>query len=594
MNPRRHWFTQVAALLAAARAPAVAKGARTLRLAINAPETGFDPARVSDMNSATICSSIFEAPLTYDLLARPARLMPQTAADLPEIGDDFRSFTFRIRPGIHFADDPAFKGLPRELVAQDYVYSLKRYYDPALNAENIYVFENAKLLGLSELRAEARRTKRPFDYDREVEGVRALDRYRFRVRLAAPSPRFHHHFANATLMGAVAREVVEAYGDEIAAHPVGTGPFRLAAWRRASQVVLERNPGFREQRFVAEPPADDPALQAVATRLAGRRLPLVDRIEVNVIEETQPRWLAFVNGDIDLLELPPEYAPVAVPNGRLAPHLAKRGVQLRRQLQPDMTMTYFNLEDRLVGGYTPEKVALRRAIALAYDNDADLRLIRNSQGIPAQSVLVPHTSGYDPAYRSEMSEHSHARAKALLDLHGYLDRDGDGWRETPDGQPLVLRLASLPDQRSRRINELWRKQTAAVGLRMVFDIASWPELLKKGRAGSVMMWGFSWSAVSPDGGFFLGIAYGPNASESNDARFALPAFDRLFERQQVLPDGPDRDALIRQAKNLLVAYMPYKVHLHRVLNDLQQPWTHGHVRHPFMRDLWRFVELDPR
>ena len=594
MNARRHWLGQMAALLAAGKATAAGTDTRTLRVAINTPETGFDPTRVSDMNSATICSSIFEAPLTYDLLARPVKLVPQTAEALPEIGEDFKRFTFRIRPGIFFADDPVFKGQRRELVAQDYVYSLKRYYDPALNAENIYVFENAKVLGLSELRAEARRTKRPFDHDRHVDGIHALDRYRFVVRLAAPDPRFHFQFANATLMGAVAREVVDAYGADIAAHPVGTGPFRLAAWRRASQVVLVRNPGFREQRFAGEPAADDLEAQATAQRLAGRRLPLVDRIEVNVIEEAQPRWLAFVNGDIDLLELPPEFAPVAVPNGRLAPHLARRGVQLRRQLQPDMTMSYFNMEDPVVGGYTPAKVALRRALALAYDNDADLRLIRSGQGIPAQSVLVPHTTGYDPAYRSEMSEHSHARAKALLDLHGYVDRDGDGWRETPDGQPLVLRLSSLPDQRSRQINELWRKQTAAVGLRMVFDIASWPELLKKGRAGSVMMWGFSWSAVSPDGGFFLGIAYGPNGSESNDSRFSLPAFDRLFERQKVLPDGPEREALIRQGKNLLVAYMPYKVHLHRVLNDLQQPWTRGFVRHPFMRDLWRFVEVDPR
>jgi ABC-type transport system substrate-binding protein len=94
---------------------------------------------------------------------------------------------------------------------------------------------------------------------------------------------------------------------------------------------------------------------------------------------------------------------------------------------------------------------------------------------------------------------------------------------------------------------------------------------------------------SPDGGFFLAIAYGPNASEANDPRFALPAFDRLFERQRVLPDGPEREAVMRQAKNLLVAYMPFKVHLHTERLDLVQPWTQGYWRHPFMRDTWRFV-----
>ncbi|MFG5408337.1 ABC transporter substrate-binding protein [Piscinibacter sakaiensis] len=517
------------------------------------------------------------------------RLRPQTAAALPEVSADHRSLTFRIRPGIFFADHPAFGGRPRELVAQDYVYTVKRYYDPRLNAENVYFFENAKILDLAGLREQARRSGRPLDVDREVEGIRALDRYTFRVRLAEPAPRVVHLFANATLTGAIAREVVEAHGEDIAAHPVGTG---LAAWRRASQVVLERNPGFREQRWEAEPAPDDAEGQRMAQRLRGRRLPLVDRIEVNVIEETQPRWLAFANGDLDVLELPPEYAPIAVPNGVLAPHLARRGVRLRRQQQADMTMSYFNMDDPLVGGLAPEKVALRRAVALAYDNAADLRLIRNGQGIVAESTLVPHTSGYDPAYRSEMGRHDRARAMALLDLYGYVDRDGDGWREQPDGRPLVLRLASLPDQRSRAINALWRKQMAAVGLRIVFDVASWPELLKKGRAGQLMMWGFSWTATSPDGGFFLGIGYGPNAAESNDARFALPAFDRLFEQQAVLPDGPQRQALMRRAQDLLVAYMPYKVHLHRIVNDLSQPRVDGYVRHPFMRDLWRYVALD--
>ena len=143
-------------------------------------------------------------------------------------------------------------------------------------------------------------------------------------------------------------------------------------------------------------------------------------------------------------------------------------------------------------------------------------------------------------------------------------------------------------------NELLRCDLAAVGLRIEFEISTWSELLKKTRAGTLQMWGYAWSAPSPDGGFFLGIAYGPNAAESNDPRFSLPAFDRLFERQRALPDGPERDALIRQAKNLLVAYMPFKVHLHNVLPVLVQPWTQGYWRHPFMRDIYRFVATGPR
>jgi ABC-type transport system substrate-binding protein len=107
-----------------------------------------------------------------------------------------------------------------------------------------------------------------------------------------------------------------------------------------------------------------------------------------------------------------------------------------------------------------------------------------------------------------------------------------------------------------------------------------------------MMWGYAWQAGSPDGGFFLGIAYGPNASEANDPRFALPAFDRVFEQQRELPDGPERDALMRRAKDLLVAYLPFKVHGHRIAYDLVQPGTRNYWRHPFMRDIWHFVDVE--
>ncbi len=599
MIDRRHWLGSSAALMAVAAMPghrARAAGepapANTLRVAFRVAETGFDPVLVSDLNSSMVVASIFESPLTFDYLARPVKLRLQTCAALPEISADFKTFTFRIRPGIFFADDPAFKGKPRELVAQDYVFTVKRFYDPKLNAENIYIFENAKLLGLTELRALARKNKSPFDYDAPVAGIRALDRYTFQVKLAQAGPRFQFQFAIPALTGAVAREVVEAYGDDIAAHPVGTGPFKLASWRRASRIELVRNPQFREQVFEGDPAPDDVEAQAIARELAGKRLPLVDKVEISVITEAQPRWLAFLNGALDLLELPPVFAPVAVPGGVLAPHLARKGVRLQRALQPDMQMTYFNLDDPVVGGNAPAKVALRRAVALAYDNDEALRLAFNGQAIGAQSVVSPFTSGYDPAYRSEMGQHSRSRAMALLDLFGYVDRNGDGWREQPDGSPLLLRLASTPDQRSRSRNELWRKYLAAVGVRMEFDIATWPDLLKKARAGSLMMWGFIWVATNPDGSFFLGIGYGPNASESNDAHFNLPEYDRLFERQNVLPDGPERDALMKKAKNLLLAYMPYKAHAHHIVNDLQHPRVHGHWRHPFMRDLWRYVGVD--
>jgi ABC-type transport system substrate-binding protein len=572
---------------------AKAAPAKHLRLAFPAPESSFDPPQTnSDRYSSDIIAQILEAPLAYDYLARPVRLVPSTAAELPEVSADGRSFTVRLKPGIHFQDDPAFKGRKRELVAEDYVYSIKRFYDPQYNSSDLYLYEQQKLRGLSELRQKALKDRTPFDYDTPVEGLRALDRYTFRLTMGDDDPRFIYRFCDSTIMGAVAREVVEMYGKDIGAHPVGTGAFRLKSWKRASRIELERNPEYREV-FYEGTPADEPLAQKIAAHLKGKRLPLVDRITVDIVEEDQPRWLSFLNGAYDWLEMRGPFVPVAAPNGRIAPFLAKKGVKLQRQLQPDMTMSFFFMEDPIVGGYTPEKVALRRAIALAQDQRAYIRHVVGGSGIPAQSTIPPFTSGYDPAYKSEMSDHDPARAKALLDLHGYVDRDGDGWRELPDGQKLILRMASLGDQRSRGANDLLRRELNAVGLRIEFEVATWSELLKKSRAGTLQMWGYSWAATSPDGGFFLAIAYGPNAMEANDPRFRLPAFDELFRRQLRLPDGPERDAVMREAKNMLVAYMPFYVHLHRVISDVVQPGTLTYWRHPFMRDIWRFIDLAP-
>lgn len=594
---RREWMAAAGLLAASPWTEALPDSASTpkrkiLRTAFNSAEVGFDPAQVSDRTSVAVNAHIFESPLTYDLLARPVQLRPQTAAGLPEVSADFKRFVFTIRPGIFFADDPVFKGQRRELVAQDYVYTVKRFYDPRLKTEHLYQFENARILGLSELRAQAIQRKTAFDYDREVPGLRALDRYRFEVRLAEPDPRFVHLFANAGYTGAMAREVVEAYAEDLLAHPVGTGPFRLKRWRRSSQIVLERNPGFREQIYEpGEVPADAQS-QAIAQLLKGRRLPLLDEVQINIIIEPQPRWLAFYGGELDLLEMPTEVATLVLPDGQLAPHLRKRGVQALRSAGATVGFSFFNMDDPVVGGMAPERVALRRAIALAYDNEAEIRQVYKGQAVVAQSMLPPLVYGHDPELRSELSRPDLARAQALLELYGYDKRDAEGYRLQPDGSRLTLRRAGTAgSSRQRQIDELWKKQMDALGLRIEFESATFGELIKKALAKQLMIWGYFWDMGAPDGDFILGMGYGPNAGQSNDAQFRLPRYDRLYEQQRLLPDGPERWALMQQLNRLLLSYMPYQAHNHPLRVDLCQAGVRGFIRHPFTRDGWRFVDI---
>jgi ABC-type transport system substrate-binding protein len=426
-------------------------GTKVLRYAFEVAETSLDPVKINDLYSRTLTPHIFEALYAYDHLARPVKVRPLTADGMPEHSDDFRVWTVRVRPGIYFASDPAFKGKRRELVAQDYVYAYKRFADPANKSPAWASLETENFLGLNELRQRALDQKKPFEYDREIEGIRALDRYTIRFAVRDPRPRFVlSDLAASDLYGAVAREVVEFYGDQVEAHPVGTGPFRLAQWRRSSLIVLERNPDFREMFYDAEPAADDAEGQALLKRFKGRRLPMIDRVEISIIEEEQPRWLSFVNDEADFAyRVGYQFAPQAMPNGKVAPNLARQGIRGHLIVEPSGSQYLFNMDDPVVGGYSAQQVALRRAIGLAFDTKKVIAYAYNGLGVVSQGPTLPGTNAFDPALKTEFSDYDPARARALLDVYGFVDKDGDGWRERPDGSPLLLKVNSEPQARNR-------------------------------------------------------------------------------------------------------------------------------------------------
>jgi len=566
---------------------------KVLRYAFQIAETGFDPAKIGDIYSRIVTGNIFEGLYTYDHLARPARIIPLTAEALPVASDDFKTWTIKVKPGIFFTDDPAFKGKARELVAEDYVYALKRVADPEVASSHWSELDAQGIAGLAEYRAELRKGGKPFDYDRPIAGLRALDRHTLQLRLDKPRPRLPEMLAQSDLYGGMAREVVEAYAGKTMEHPVGTGPFQLKEWRRSSRIVLEKNPAYRERYYEPQPAADDAEGQSLLARFKGRRLPMIDRVEISIIEEAQPRWLSFLGGEFDFLErVPNEFITQAMPNGKLAPNLAKKAMQGYRVLAPDIGYWVFNMEDAVVGGYTPERIALRRAISLASDIEQEIRVARRGQAIVAQSFYPPGTSAYDAAFKSEMSDFDPARAKALLDMYGYVDKDGDGWRDQPDGSPLVLESLTTPDGTQRQIDEIWQKSLAKAGLRVSFKPGKWPENYKALRAGKFQIWSLAGSASMPDPQDFLSSMYTGYIGSQNFARIRLPAADRLFEQAAPMPDGPERAALFRESERIMAAYMPYKFKGHRFLTDLAQPQLIGYRRHPFKLHWWELVDID--
>lgn len=588
----------LAASVPARRARAVQLGTpgpadvKVLRVAFNLAESSFDPAEIGDDTSLTLCGHVFEGLYGYDYLARKPTLRPVTAASMPEVSADFRVWTVRLRPGIFFADDPAFKGRARELVAADYVYSIKRFADPASRSPMWSSLERAGFRGLAALRNAAIARRTAFDYDKPIEGLQAIDRYTIRFVVEQPRPRLSELLIVSTAP-AMAREVVESYGRAINEHPVGTGPFRLVEWRRSSRVVLVRNPNYRRV-YEGVPDADDDEAMSLMARFGGRPIPFVDRVEASIVEEDQPRWLTFLNGEFDRIEVPKPYLVQAVPNGQLAPYLAHRGIRAHGQVSQTSSYLFFNMSDPVVGGYAPEKVALRRAIALGIDTGLYIRLVQGGQAIVAQSPIAPNVSGYNPAFRSEMGEYDPVRARALLDAFGYLDRDGDGWREHLDGQRFVLELAITPDARSRQFSELMVRNMRALGLRVQMRTGQWQELSKAARAGKLMMWSLGYGSTTPDGLSDLGRLYGDTAGSFNLSGFQLAAFDALYDRLSGLQDGPEREALFAEAKRLAVVYMPEKTLVHRVQWDLSQPRLVGYRIQLFRPDWYQMVDIDLR
>jgi len=594
---RSSWARLITALAAAASmtgallslpAFAAADPNKVFRTYFPATETGFDPARVSDIYSATVNEVIFERLLTYDYLARPAKLVPMSAEAMPEVSDGGRTYTFHLRKGIYFADDPAFKGTKRELVAQDYVYSILRFFDPKIRSP--YAFMLDGIDGVRELAARAEKSGR-FDYDAKVPGLEAIDRYTLRIRLKASDYNFPFKIAH-TSYGAVAREVIEAYANDTMGHPVGTGPYRLKQWVRGSKIVLEANPSYRG--FVWDFAASEPAWDdAVVAAMKGKTMPQVGRVEISIIEESQSIFLAFQGNELDSINLPSDLRERALDaKMKLLPDLAKRGVQLYQTTDLDITYNAFNFRDPLLGGFSKEKLALRRALIMAYDEPSEIEVVRKGLAVPNEMPIPRGVVGYDPSYKT-INPYDPDLANALLDRFGYkIGRDG--YRTMPDGSPLVLHIASETSQQSRQLNEVWQRSLDRIKIRVEFHESKFADNVKAAKACKLMIWGQGWVADYPDGDNFMQLLYGPNTGQSNNGCYESKAFDAFYEKARLLPDSPERRHLYLEMTRQMEVDGAWQIGVSRLRNQLIHPWVKGYKSHPILQAVFQYIDVEPR
>jgi len=562
-------------------AVAAAEPAKVLRIAQFDIDT-LDPQQYADDPSFQVVQALFEAMYEWDYLSPTPKLTPLTAAGPPEITEGGRVWTMRLKRGILFTDDPAFKGKARELVAEDYVYSYKRWLDPNGRRAGQPVLTDL-ILGARPVVEAAKKTGK-FDFDAPMEGLRALDRYTVQIRMSDPNYPSVRDLLG--FVGAVAREVVEAAGPDLRTRPVGTGPFRLKEWKRGSRLILEANPAYREAYF---PTSDRKEDADFVQSMKGKRVPMVDRVEVNIIDEDLTRLLLFEQGGLDFVQLRGEIATRLLASGKLKPEYANRGITRQVNVEPFLFALYFNMKDPVVGGMSNERIALRRAIAHAWDADSLIKIVLADQAIPANQMIPPGVGGHDQELPVK-SMYDPATAKALLDRFGYGKRDADGFRLAPDGSRLTLILSLRTGGTMREVQTLWKKNMEAIGLRTDFNVAPFQDIIKDLEKGKFQMYQGGFGG-SPSGYNVHSQLHSKQPQRVNIGQFANADYDRAAEAYLRSATDEEQIAAARTMYGIARTYMPELPVYFRLESSYLQPWLTG-FRPGVFSSYWKYVGID--
>ncbi|MBK6805745.1 MAG: hypothetical protein IPG84_13155 [Betaproteobacteria bacterium] len=575
----------VAAIAAAALvSPAALAAEKTLRLQMLADVEVLDPARAGSLSTLNTIGPLYHQLLTYDYLARPVKLIPYAAEALPQVSADGRTYTLRIRPGLLFAPHPAFGGKARELVAQDFVYSAQRIADPANISMSFANFEGL-IEGLDELVGAARREKRGLDYAAPIAGLKALDARTLQVRLTRPDPTFVYNLAYAG-WSAVPREVVEAEGAEFARRPIGSGPYLAERFQPGTRLTLVRNPSFKRlpwTTYATDANPDDPVLRTMRSV----SVPAVDRVEMTRIPEASTAVLALQQREVDFIAF--VEPPVAFDGTELKPALKSAGVKPARARSQGFFLMMFNVRDPVVGGFEPPKVALRRAVAMSFDDREWTRTFDQGLGYAQQHLIGPDIVGYDPAYRNP-NAFDPATANALLDRFGYR-RGADGMRANPDGAPLAVRMIVSTTSTGRRIAEFMKRSFDRIGVRVEFDTMPPGERLKRMSACKHQLTTMDFGGGAPDGVSAMENFYSPHIGTVNLSCYASADYDATFERLRLMRAGPERAPHFRRLTDLLDAHAPARVLPSADDVYLMAPTVQGFVPHPYLNLPYHLLDV---
>ncbi len=562
--------------------PESESGEMVLQHAMYTKITRLDPGNIRDVYSATVVSQICETLYQYHFLKRPYELVPLLAEEMPVVSDDRLTYTVKMKKGVYFQDDECFPGgRGRELKAGDFVYAIKRIANIKYLSQNWSLFDD-KIVGLDEFREYTKgcESEGEVDYSREVEGLRAVDDYTLVIKLNRPWPQLVGTALADQATSPIAREAVDYYGKDIVSQPVGTGPFMLKEWRRGSFIELVRNPNFRGETYPSEGEPGD--VEAGYLEDAGKMMPFADKVVWRVIEEYQPAWFLFLQGELDGSPIPKDnYSEVFTEAGEMTDKMKELNIHLKTFIDPSTFWLGFNMEDPILGRNKPLRLAMSRAI----DREKFIELFFNGRHKVAHGFVAPLMDSYDPSIKERgYARYDPGEARQLLaeaeELHG--------------GELPELRLA-MPGTGTfgRQMGQFLQRQLTEIGLRVEVEYMDWPTYQEKVNTRSAQMFCSGVSASIPDAEDFLGLFCSKYwAPGSNKFNYRNDEYDRLYEKVSVMFESPERVELYRKMELMVLEDCPAAFLNHRVAYVLHHDWYKNYKPHAFAYGLSKYRRID--
>jgi ABC-type transport system substrate-binding protein len=622
--------------------PASERGRNILYSAFTERPKHLDPVQSYTTDESQFIRQILEPPLQYHYLKRPYELVPLTAVEVPkprEIdGGKFTVYEIRIRPGIRFQPHPGFLAannelkkevvenletpydLPlgtRELVADDYIYQIKRLAHPRLHSP-ILGLMSEYIVGMEDF------SKRMKEVDKDrakwldlreqaLEGVERVDRYTYRVKLNGSYPQFAYWLA-MPFFAPIPWEAEKFFHQPGMAEknftldwwPVGTGPYVLAQNNPNARMVLERNPNFRGEAYPAEGEPQDVAAGLLAD--AGKTMPFIDRVVFSREKESVPYWNKFLQGYYDNAGIGSDQFDQAVRvsiegAAEPSPEMIDKGIRLSTLVSATIYYFGFNMKDPLVGGSSERARKLRQAISIAVDMEEYLSIFANNRGVVAHSPVPPgifgrreDAEGINPVTHVWRDGREQRRpieaARKLLAEAGYPDG-----RDPRTGAPLLIYFDTTsrgPGDKSRL--DWWRKQLAKLSIQLEVRETDWNRFQEKIRKGTQQMYGLGWAADYPDAENFLFLLHGPQAradgAGANSSNYLNPKFDALFEKMKSMPNSPERQRVIDAMVGMVRHDAPWIFGFHPKEYSLRHSWLANAKPNDMAGNTTKYLRLD--